>query len=104
VGQGFSVNAARLQAGSQEVDALLGRCGAIAGDAVDALSGMAGSAGHPGLASALTGAVAHGTRTFQAMGVVYRHVSTSLVTSAEAYASAERAIADRAGAILGEIW
>jgi len=33
------------------------------------------------------------------MGVAYQHVSTSLVTSANAYASTERALADRAGAI-----
>jgi hypothetical protein len=99
VGQGFSVSAARLQAGSQEVGGLLGRCEVIAGDAVDALAGMAGSAGHPGLASALTGAAAQGTRTFQAMSVVYQHVSTSLVTSSDAYTGTERAIADRATAI-----
>ena len=53
VGQGFSVNAAKLQAGSGQVSGLQDRCEVIAGDAVDALAGMAGSAGHPALASAL---------------------------------------------------
>ena len=37
VGQGFSVNAAKLQEGSREVGNLQGRCEVIAGDAVDAL-------------------------------------------------------------------
>jgi hypothetical protein len=46
VGQGFSVNAAKLQEGSQEVGNLQGRCEVIAGDAVDALAGMAGFGPH----------------------------------------------------------
>jgi hypothetical protein len=100
VGQGFSVNTARLQAASQEVGGLLGRCGEVGADAVAALAGMAGSAGHPGLASALTGAAGQGASTFQAMGVVYQHVSASLVNTAAAYASTEQAIATRAGAVL----
>ena len=53
VGQGFSVNAAKLQEGSEQVSGLQGRCEVIAGDAADTLTGMAGSAGHRGLASAL---------------------------------------------------
>jgi hypothetical protein len=43
VGQGFSVNAAKLQAGSQEISNLQGRCEVIAGDAADTLSVMAGN-------------------------------------------------------------
>lgn len=100
VGQGFSVNAAKLQEGSQEVGNLQGRCEVIAGDAVDALAGMAGSAGHPALASALTGAAGQGLVTFWAVGATYQHVSNGLNASAETYSNAERAIAVKAGTIL----
>ncbi len=102
MGQGFSVNASELSAGSQDVTGLQGRCQSIAGDTVDALAGMAGSAGHAGLASALTGAAGQGFRSFVEMGLVYGHVSDSLTASAETYATTERALAARAGAILGE--
>jgi len=101
VAQGFSVNANKLGAGSQDVAGLQGRCEIITGNAVDALAGMAGSAGHAGLASALTGAAGQGFKAFVEMAVAYRHVSDSLTASAEAYAGTERAIAARAGAILG---
>ena len=40
MGQGFSVNARKLAAGSQDVTGLLGRCEAIAADAVQAIAGM----------------------------------------------------------------
>jgi hypothetical protein len=99
VGQGFSVNAAKLQEGSQEVDNLQGRCEIVARDAVDALAGMAGSAGHPALASALTGAAGQGLVTFWAVGTAYQHVSNGLNTSAETYSNAERAITAKAGTI-----
>ena len=101
MGQGFAVNASSLSAGSQDVAGLQGRCGSVAGDAVEALAAMAGSSGHAGLASALTGAAGQGFRAFVEMGVLYRHVSDSLAASAETYASAERDLAARAGAILG---
>ena len=102
MGQGFSVNPSKLRAGSQDVTGLHGRCESIAGDAVDALAGMAGAAGHAGLASAMSGATGQGFRAFVEMGVVYRHVSDSLTASAETYASTERNLAARAGAIFGE--
>ncbi len=99
MGQGFSVNAAKLGAGSEDVAGLQGSCESITGDAVDALAGMAGSAGHAGLASALTGAAGQGFKAFVEMAVAYRHVSDSLTASAETYAGTERAIAAQAGAI-----
>jgi hypothetical protein len=101
VGQGFSVSAARLQAGSQEVSNLQSRCDVIAGDAVDTLAGMAASAGHPALASALSGAAGQGVRAFFTMGAAYGHVSSSLAASAANYTSADQAIAARAGLIFG---
>jgi hypothetical protein len=103
VGQGFSVSAGKLRAGSQDVGALLDRCLLIAEDSVDALAGMADSAGHPGLASALSGAVGQGARTFWAMGTACRHVSASLAASADNYADTEQAVAARARALLGEL-
>jgi hypothetical protein len=99
--QGFSVNPAKLQAGSQEVGELLERCQAIAAGAIAALSGMADSAGHLGLASALTGAAGQGARTFFGIGSVYQHVSGGLDASADTYASTEQAIAAKARTILG---
>lgn len=99
VGHGFSVNAAKLQAGSQEVSNLQGRCEVIAGDAVDTLARMAGSTGHPALASALTGAAGQGARVFYAAGAAYGHVSSSLAASAANYISADQAITARAGLI-----
>jgi hypothetical protein len=99
VGQGFSVNAAKLQEGSQEVTNLQNRCEVVAGDAVDALAGMAGSAGHPALASALTGAAGQGLVTLWAVGAAYQHVTKGLSVSAETYSDAERAIAVKAGTI-----
>jgi len=103
VGQGFSVNAAKLQEGSQEVSNLQGRCEVVAGDAVDALAGMAGSAGHPALASALTGAAGQGLATFWAVGTAYQHVSYGLNASAETYSNAERAITVKAGTIFRDL-
>lgn len=103
MGQGFSVNAPKLQEGSQEVDNLQGRCEVIAGDAVDALAGMAGSAGHPALASALTGAAEQGLVTFWAVGTAYQHVSKGLSASAETYSNADRAIAVRAETIFRDL-
>lgn len=99
VGQGFSVDAAKLQAGSQEVSNLQGRCEIIAEDAVVALAGMAGSAGHPALVSALTGAAGQGLATFWAVGAAYQHVSNGLSASAETYSNAEQAIAGKAETI-----
>jgi len=103
VGQGFSVNAAKLREGSQEVGNLQGRCEVIAGDAVDALAGMASSAGHPVLASALTGAAAQGLVTFWAVGIAYQHVSNGMSVSAETYSDTERAIATKAGTIFRDL-
>ena len=99
MGQGFSVNAAELQAGSGQVSGLQGRCEVIAGDAVDALAGMAGSAGHPALASALSGAAGQGAKAFLAMGAAYGHVSSSLSASATNYTRTDQGIAGQAGLI-----
>lgn len=103
VGQGFSVNAAKLQAGSQEVSDLQSRCQLIAEDAIDAVAGMVGSAGHPALASALTGAAGQCMETFWAVGAAYQHVSNGLSASAENYSSTDRAIAANAETILRDL-
>jgi hypothetical protein len=103
VGQGFSVNAAKLRSGSEQVSDLQARCEVIAEDAVDALAGMAGSAGHPALASALTGAAGQGLVTFWAVGTAYQHVSSGLNASAETYSSAERAITRKTETIFRDL-
>jgi hypothetical protein len=103
VGEGFSVSAAELQAGSQDVGTLLDRCLIITEDAVHALAGMAGSVGHAGLAPALGGAAAQGARTFWAMGAAYQHIGDGLAASAETYAGTEHGIAGQFGAIFGKL-
>jgi hypothetical protein len=99
VGQGFSVNAAELQAGSGQVSGLQSRCEVIAGDATDALTGLADSAGHAGLASALVGAAGQGAKSFLVMGAAYGHVSSGLSASATNYTKTDQAIAGQAGLI-----
>jgi hypothetical protein len=99
VGQGFSVNAAKLQAGSGQVSGLQDRCEVIAGDAADTLTGMAGSAGHAGLASALADAAEQGAKSFWAMGAAYGHVSSSLSASATNYTKADQIITGQVGSI-----
>jgi hypothetical protein len=103
VGHGFSVNPAKLQAGSQQVSGLQNRCELIANDAVAALAGMAGSAGHPALASALNGAAGQSMVTFWGVGAAYQHVSDGLANSAANYSSTDRAIAVKAGNILRDL-
>jgi hypothetical protein len=99
VGEGFSVNPAKLRAGSQQVAGLQNRCELIAGDTGDTLTGMAGSAGHAGLASALSGAAGQGAKAFSVMLAAYGHVGGSLAASAANYSSTERSIAAKAGSI-----
>jgi hypothetical protein len=99
VGHGFSVSAAKLHSGSQQVSDLQTRCELIAQDAVNTLASLAGSAGQADLASALNGAAGQGTRTFFAVAAAYGHVSTSLGASAANYGNTERAIAAKAGSI-----
>lgn len=103
VGQGFSVNAAKLQAGSGQVSGLQDRCEVIAGDAADALTGMVGSAGHASLAAALVGAAEQGAKTFLAVGAAYGHVSSSLSASARNYTKADQGIAGQAGLIFRDL-
>jgi hypothetical protein len=92
VGGGFSVDAGKLSAGSQDMNGLRDRCETIAGDAVGALSGMAGAAGHPGLASALSGAAGDGARTFFMIGSAYGHAGTSLTTTAQNYTNSNQSV------------
>jgi hypothetical protein len=99
VGQGFSVNAAKLRTGSEQVSDLQNRCELIAQDAVDTLASLAASAGNADLASALNASAWQGTSTFSAMAAVYGHVSSSLAASAANYGNAEHAIATKAGSI-----
>ncbi len=99
MGQGFSVNAAKLHSGSQQVTDLQNRCGLIAQDAVETLTSLAASAGNPDLTSALDASAWQGTSTFSSMAAVYRHVSSSLAAMAANYGNAERAITAKAGSI-----
>lgn len=99
VGEGFSVNIAKLRSGSQQVADLQNRCELIAQDAAATLARMAGSAGNAALASALAGAFGQGTRTFSVMAAAYGHVSASLGASAVNYGNTDRAIAAKAGSI-----
>jgi hypothetical protein len=99
VGQGFSVNAAKLHSGSQQVTDLQNRCGLIAQDAVETLTSLAASAGNADLASALDASAWQGTSTFSSMAAVYGHVSSSLAATAANYGNAERAITAKAGSI-----
>ena len=99
VGQGFSVNAAKLQAGSGQVSGLQDRCEVIAGDATDTLTGMAGSAGHAGLASALSDAAGRGIKVFLVLGAAYGHVSSGLSASATNYTKTDQGITGQVGLI-----
>lgn len=101
MGQGFSVAASKLAAGSEDITALLGRCEAIASDAVTALGAMAGAAGHAGLSSALTGAGDQGAKTFLDASAAYQHVSGNLSASATTYATTEQNLTEAIGAIGG---
>jgi uncharacterized protein YukE len=96
VGQGFSVRTDGLRAGSQDMAALQGRCQIIAEYVVATLTAMAGSAGHPGLASALTGATRRENRAFTDMLAAYGHASNGLAASAQNYADTDQAIAGEA--------
>lgn len=98
-GQGLTVDAGKLAAGSQDVAALKARCEVIASDAVTALDAMAGSAGHAGLVSALADAAGHGARTFEQAGAAYRHVSDSLTASAANYTATEHGLTQQVGGI-----
>ena len=99
MGQGFSVNAAKLQEGSGQVSGLQDRCEVIAGDAADTLTGMAGSAGHAGLASALSDAAGRGIKAFLVLGAAYGRVSSSLSASATNYTKTDQGITGQVGLI-----
>jgi hypothetical protein len=90
VSQGFSVNAASLANGGQDVTSLLTTCERIASDAVSAMDGMAGSSGHAGLEAALLGATEQGTKTFLDIGAAYEHVGVNLDQTAHTYATTEQ--------------
>jgi len=100
VGQGFSVNARKLAAGSQDVTGLLGRCEAIAADAVQAIAAMGGAAGHAGLAAALGDAAEQGTKAFLDLGSAYQHVAGGLTSAAGTYAQTEQDLVNRSEEIL----
>ena len=95
MGQGFSVNARKLAEGSQDITGLLGRCEAIAADAVQAIAAMGGAAGHAGLASALRGAAEQGTKAFLDLGSAYRHVAGGLTAAAGTYTQTEQDLVSR---------
>ncbi len=99
MGQGFSVDAAKLHSGSQQVTDLQNRCELIAQDAVNTLASLAASAGNADLASALYASARQGTSTFSGMAAAYGHVSSSLAASSANYGNAERTITAKAGSI-----
>jgi hypothetical protein len=99
VGQGFSVNAVELNAGSGQVSGLQDRCEILSEDAADTLTAMAGSAGHADLASALSDAAGQGAKAFWGMGTAYGHVSSSLSASAANYTKTDEGIAGQARSI-----
>jgi len=100
VGSGFTVRTGALVSGSQDIAGLQGRCLAIAEDAVASLAAMAGSAGHPGLASALSGAAERGNGAFAGMWAAYGHASQSLAATAANYDGAEQANTAGSGELL----
>jgi hypothetical protein len=100
VGQGFSVDASKLAAGSQDLAVLQGRCEDVARDAITALEGMAGSAGHAGLSSALAGAAGNGAKKFEQISAAFGHVGYGLSASAASYTATERGLTARAKGIL----
>jgi len=99
VGQGFTVVAANLSAGSQDIAGLFNACEQNGSDAVASLTGMAGSAGYAALEGAILGAAEQGMKTFLDIGAAYQHVSTSLEATASTYSSTEGDITTRVGAI-----
>jgi hypothetical protein len=99
VGQGFSVDARRLAEGSQDITGLLGRCEAIAADAMQAITGMGGTVGHAGLASALSGAAEQGTKASLDLGTAHRHVYV-LTATASTYTRTEQDLVRRSGDIV----
>lgn len=100
MGEGFSVNARKLAEGSQDVTGLLGRCEAIAADAVQAIAGMAGAADHAGLVAALSGAAEQGTKAFLDLGSAYQHVASGLTSTASTYVQTEQDLVNRSEEIL----
>lgn len=92
---GFSVDAPELAEGSQDINALLIRCEAVAAAAVKAISAMGGAAGHAGLVTALGGAAEQGARSFLDAGEAYRHVAAGLTASAGTYAQTEQDLIHR---------
>jgi tetrahydromethanopterin S-methyltransferase subunit H len=99
VGQGFSVRASKLQAGSQDVAELQGIWQVLADNAVTAMGAMAGAAGHAGLTSALSEAAGKGNKSFTGLWAAYGHVSSSLTSCAVTYTKADQAAAAAAGAL-----
>ena len=93
------MDAQGLAAGSREITGLLGRCEAVASDAVEAITGMGGAAGHMELASALGGAAEQGTKAFLDLGAAYQHVASGLSTSASTYAETEQNLVAQAMAV-----
>lgn len=93
MGQGFTVNAGALSAGSQRLAGLVSSVESTASDVVQTITGMAGSAsGHAGLASALMVAAESSAKTFLDLGAAYRYVGESLVATASAYDRAEQSL------------
>jgi hypothetical protein len=103
VGEGFSVNAGKLAAGSQDLAGLQSWCAELREGSAGALQGMSGSAGHAGLASALAGAEGRGAKAFVEMAAAYRHVIDGLAASAANYAATERDQTGQARALFGPL-
>ena len=97
VGQGFSVNAAKLQEAADRSATYRAAVRSSPGTRRTRSTGMAGSAGHAAWPRRSYGAAGQGAKTFWAVGAAYGHVSSSLSASATNYTKAERAIAGKPG-------
>lgn len=89
MGHGFTVRAAALASGSEQVKNLRDRCASVGSSATGAMAAMAGAAGEGALASALSGVAHTAKTTFASAAAVYEHVGQGLEQSARNYAAAE---------------
>jgi hypothetical protein len=101
VAQGFTVKAAALASGSEEVQTLQDRCVSLGSSATETMAGMAGAAGSAALVSALNGVAETALKTFLTAGAAYQHVGQGLTQSAQNYTAAENSNIENAEGVAG---
>jgi hypothetical protein len=89
MGDGFSVRADAVAAGSGQMRSLGSRAQDVAGVAVSALSGMSEAAGHPGLGRALASMGSTGVTMFEIAGMAFERSVDNHARSAQAYQDSE---------------